>query len=165
MLERKRLDYRAVEVDRSVAEDLHRRHGTAEVPLLEDEGAPVAGLRAIVSYLERRYAEPSVFPADPQKRNQAATLAEFAEQAIGVFTREVEPSAGSEALKELRSCLTYVREAIARRALGSAAPHLGDLAVAAHLVTCQRLAALDFAREYADLEAYIARVRSTIRAG
>ena len=64
-------------------------------------------------------------------------------------------------MTELRARLGHVREAIGRRALDSGARHLGDIAVAAHLVTCQDVAELEFTRDYADLVAYVARVRPT----
>ncbi len=163
VLERKRLDCSLVEIDDGVAETLIRRHGSAQAPLLEEDGAAVCGLRPIVSYLERKHGPPSVFPADAQKRNQAVTFAEFAERAIGAATARLLGAGGEReaALRELRALLGQVREAIARRALDSGARHLGDLAVAAYLVTCQELPDLEFDREYADLAAYVARVRAT----
>src|SRR5216684_1822114 len=87
---RKRLVCEPIEVDEAVAADLRARYQTADVPLLEDGEAAVAGSRAIVSYLERTYGEPSVFPADPQKRNQAVTLAEFGDEAIGRLTARLD---------------------------------------------------------------------------
>lgn len=164
VLERKHLGCALVEVDEDVAAMLLRRHGGADTPLLEEDGAAVCGLRPIVSYLERTHGPPSVFPADAQKRNQAVTFAEFAERAVGAATARLlaEHSDREPALRELRALLGQVREAIARRALDSGACHLGDLAVAAHLVTCQGLPELEFDREYADLVAYIARVRAAL---
>ena len=158
VLERKRLEYQGVEVDAAVAADLVRRYESADVPLLDDGGHAVAGLRPIAFYLERTAGPPSIFPADPQKRNQAVTLAEFAEQALGAALR-------ARDARDLRALLGQTREAVGRRALDSGACHLGDLAVAAHLVTCQEIAELDFAREYADLVAYVARVRVGVGGG
>ena len=164
VLDRKRLDYDRVEVDEAVEGDLQRRHGTAELPLLEDGERAVAGMRPIAFYLERTAGSPSIFPADAQKRNQAVTLAEFAEQAIGTLLGSLERGdrPRDEALAELRALLGQAREAIGRRALDSGACHLGDLAVAAHLVTCQEVAELEFDTDYADLVAYVARVRAAL---
>ena len=161
---RKRLACETVEVDEAVAADLRRRYETDDLPLVEDGEAAVAGSRAIVSYLERTYGEPSVFPADPQKRNQAVTLAEFGDEAIGRLARRLESGeAPREPLvAELRAALDQTREAIARRALDSGACHLGDIAVAAHLVTCQEVSELEFPREYADLVAFVERVREKV---
>jgi glutathione S-transferase len=139
--------------------ELTRRFGTVELPLLEEDGRAVAGARAIVFYLERTAGSPSVFPSDPQKRNQAVTFAEFAEQVIGPLTTAAD-GGDPGALAELRARLGHVREAIGRRALDSGACHLGDIAVAAHLVACRDVRDLDFAVEYADLVAYIERVRT-----
>lgn len=162
VLERKRLDYQPIEVEPSIAADLLRRHETDDVPLLEDDAHAVAGTRPIAFYLERTYGPPSIFPPDPQKRNQAVTLAEFAEQAIRTLTARLlrGDSPRDDLVTELRVRLGQVREAIGRRALDSGARHLGDIAVAAHLVTCQEVAELEFARDYADLVAYVARVRT-----
>src|SRR5438128_1733594 len=146
VIARKRLACEVIEVDDAIAADLRRRYETDDLPLVEDGDAAVAGTKAIVSYLERTYGEPSVFPADPQKRNQAVTLAEFGDEAIGRLAERL--AAGEEPraplLSELRAALAQTREAIARRALDSGACHLGDIAVAAHLVTCQDVSELDF---------------------
>src|SRR5436305_14307975 len=83
VIARKRLAAEAVEVDDGTLADLRRRYETDDLPLLEDGDAAVAGSRAIVSYLERTYGTPSVFPPDPQKRNHAVTLAEFGDEALG----------------------------------------------------------------------------------
>jgi glutathione S-transferase len=158
VLARKRLGCELAEVDNASISELTRRFGTVELPLLEEDGQAVAGARAIVFYLERTAGAPSVFPSDPQKRNQAVTFAEFAEQVIGPLTAA---AGGGDpgALSELRARLGHVREAIGRRALDSGACHFGDIAVAAYLVSCRDVGGLDFGVEYADLVAYIERVR------
>jgi glutathione S-transferase len=162
VLERKRLEYQPIEVEASIAADLRRRYDTDDVPLLEDDAHVVAGTRPIAFYLERTYRSPSILPPDPQKRNQAVTLAEFAEQAMGGLTARLLQAGArrDDLVTELRARLGYVREAIGRRALDSSARHLGDIAVAAHLVTCRDVAELEFDRDYADLAAYVARVRT-----
>jgi glutathione S-transferase len=162
VLEHKRLDYRRIEIDLSVAAELRRRYEIDHVPLLEDGEHAVAGTQPIAFYLERAYGQPSIFPPDPQKRNQAVTLAEFAERAIGPLSgRLLVSGSRREDLAELRARLSDVREAIARRALDSGICHLGDIAVAAHLVTCGEVRELEFERDYPDLVAYSARVRPT----
>jgi len=164
VLERKRLDYDRVETDADVERDLASRHGAADVPLLEEGERAVAGARPIAFYLERTAGGPSIFPSDAQKRNQAVTLAEFAEQAVGaalVAVERADPSRAA-ALAELRALLGQTREAIGRRALDSGACHLGDLAVAAHLVSCQEIPELEFETDYADLVAYVGRVRAAL---
>jgi glutathione S-transferase len=107
VLERKHLDYERIEVEPSIAAELRRRYETDDVPLLEDHAHAVAGARPIAFYLERTYGPPSIFPSDPQKRNQAVTLAEFAEQAIGMLTarllldRAARRSAGARSIPAL----------------------------------------------------------------
>ncbi len=159
VLARKRLDHQLVEVDDALEARLAERFGTSEVPLLEEEdGRALVGARAIVFYLERSAGPPSIFPADPQKRNQAVTFAEFAESVIGPLA-ETARDGDPGALADLRGRLGHVREAIGRRALDSGACHFGDISVAAQLVTCQSLRGLDFARDYTDLAAFVERVR------
>lgn len=164
VLERKGLAYTELEADDRITGALRLRFGTVELPLLDDGGRVVGGLRAIVSHLERNYGPPSVFPADPQKRNQAVTLAEFAEHALAEAVRRArDPGSGrAVAVAELRVLLGRVREAIGRRALDSGAGHLGDLTVAAALLECAAIAELAFDRDYADLGAYVTRVRATV---
>ena len=165
VLERKGLDYQTVEIDSEIRAELVQRYETDELPLLVDGDVAVAGTTPIAFYLERTYATPSIFPADPQKRNQAVTLAEFGNEAIGSLTTRLRggETPGEEVVAELRLCLGQVREAIGRRALDSGACHLGDIGVAAHLVTCQEVAELDFGREFADLAAYVERVRALLK--
>ena len=164
VLARKRLDHQAVEVDDALGAELARRFETDELPLLEEDGQAVVGARAIAFYLERTAGPPSIFPADAQKRNQAVTLAEFAAQVIGPLAAAAQ-RCDAKALAELRAELGHVREAIGRRALDSGACHLGDIAVAAHLIACRGVPGLDFTRDYADLTAYVGRVRAACDGG
>ena len=128
-------------------------------PLLEIAGVPVAGFRPIAFRLERAHPEPSFFPADSRRRNQAGTLAEFAECVVEPLVDHVrrEPSAD---LAELRSALSQVRDAIRHGALDRGEAHLGDIAVAASLVSVAEIGELRFTRDYADLAAYVDRVRA-----
>lgn len=164
VLRRKRLVAVAVAADSTVRERLGGLYGEFELPLLEDAGKVVAGLRPIVSYLERSYGPPSVFPEDRQKRNQAVTLAEFAERAFDRVVSALDGERGwrGTLLAELRALLDQVREGIARGALDSGACHVGDIAVAAVLVDCAAVRELDFDRAYADLEAYGTRVERSL---
>ncbi len=165
VLARKGLAAAIVQGSPAVEADLHARHGDAVFPLLEDgtgESARVlGGLSPIVSYLERTYGPPSVFPEDPQKRNQAVTLAEFAEKALVPVIERLAAERGwrGTLLVELRDRLDRVRDGLRRGALDSGAWHLGDFAVAAALVECESVPEIDFARDYADLAAYVAAVR------
>lgn len=164
VLARKGLEAAIVEADAAIEAELRARHGDAVFPLLEDASKAVAGLRPIVSHLERSYGPPSVFPADPQQRNQAATLAEFAEQALEPVVSALEGERGwrGTLLAELRGHLDRVREGIRRGALDSGACHLGDLAIGAVLVDAAAVRELAFVRDFADLAAYVDRVRGGV---
>lgn len=167
LLRRKGLAFEAREATQGDAQWRERSEG-AEPPILvegeREEGTErvLAGATAIAFYLERRHPSPSLFPADPQQRNQAVTLAEFAENAIGALAAELacatESARRAGLVAELRQRLGQVREVIGRRALDSGAAHLGDIAVAAELVACAEVPELDFGRDYGDLADYAGRV-------
>ncbi|MGH7805558.1 MAG: glutathione S-transferase family protein [Candidatus Binatia bacterium] len=156
-LARKGLVARLVEVapDARLVEDVGP-------PLLEVAGVPVAGFRAIAFRLERAHSEPSFFPADSRRRNQAGTLAEFAECVVEPLLERARADSSAD-LGELLSALAQVRDAIRHGALDRGEAHLGDIAVAAMLVSVAEIEALDFARDYADLAAYTERVRALCR--
>ena len=151
-LARKSLTARLVEVapDAKLVEDVGP-------PLLEVAGVPVAGLRPIAFRLERLKPDPSFFPADSRRRNQAGTLAEFAECVLAPLIEGAEAAAD---LGELHSALAQVRDAIRHGALDRGEAHLGDVAVAATLVSAAAIGELRFARDWADLAAYVERVRA-----
>jgi glutathione S-transferase len=159
-----------------VAEDepaLLARFEGADLPLLELEGSAVAGSRSIAFRIERAYPEPSLFPADARRRNQAVTLDEFADHGLGRLAWALlgggaalagdglEPARGerSALVAALRDNLDQVRQAIRKDALDSGAAHLGDVSVAAHLATVAEIEELRFARDAADLADYVERVR------
>ncbi|MEA2625199.1 MAG: glutathione S-transferase, partial [Candidatus Binatota bacterium] len=142
------------------------------VPLLEDGDATVAGATPIAHYLERTTAGPSIFPEDSRRRNQAVTFDEFADRALGwpvaqllgrtggpeIDLEEAPALALPEAVDLVRRSLVYVRGALARGALGLETCHLGDIAVAAHLVTCREVDELALRRHFGDLAEYAARI-------
>jgi glutathione S-transferase len=156
---RKGLRARIVEVapDASLVED-------AGPPLLEGGGGAVAGFRAIASFLERSRPEPSFFPADSRRRNQAGTLAEFADCVLSPLCEQARADPDAD-LGELRSALSQVRAAIQHGALDRGEAHLGDIAVAATLVSVATIAGLGFERDYGDLAAYVDRVRGLCGVG
>lgn len=153
---------------------LRARFDDADLPIVDFGDAAIAGSRAIAFHVERRIAEPSLFPADARRRNQAVTLDEFADHGLGRIawallggTTELggdgfEPARGERAtwIAELRDNLDQLRQAIRKGALDSGAAHLGDLSVAAHLVTVAEIGELRFARDAADLADYVERVRA-----
>jgi glutathione S-transferase len=150
------------------------RYEGADLPLLELEDGVVAGSRSIAFRVERSYPEPSLFPADARRRNQAVTLDEFADHGLGRLAWALlgggavlagdglEPARGerSALVAALRDNLDQVRQAIRKGALDAGAAHLGDLSVAAHLVTVAEIEELRLTRDAADLADYAERVRS-----
>ena len=133
-------------------------------PLLEVADAPVAGFRAIAFRLERLHPDPSFFPADSRRRNQAGTLAEFAECVLVPLLERAAADPRAD-LDELRAALSQVRDAIRNGALDRGEGHLGDIAVATALVSATGVDELRFARDYGDLAAYVERVRALCGGG
>jgi len=90
-LELKRIPYRRVEM----IPILHRlpmrmRFGTASVPGVEfDDGARVAGSRAIVRELEQRAAEPPLLPAGEEARARVERAEEWGDQMLQALVRRV----------------------------------------------------------------------------
>ena len=173
VIRRKRLDATIVARD-GVRDEIVRLTGEDRVPVLLHGELAVAGSTPIAYYLERTFPDPSIFPADPQKRNQAVTLNEFGDKAIGWLTRSLAGVAEDVDLGEpivdppeamlagLHEALGQVRHAVFRKALDSGACHLGDLSVAAHLVSCREIPELRFAADYPDLDEYVEGIRALI---
>lgn len=170
----KRCETKIVDVAPGDRDEVRRLSGQEELPLLLSADHVVAGAKAIAFHLEREIPEPSLFPSDSRRRNQAVTLDAFADDAFGqilagLFPERialgdaVERSAGASlggSFSELRDALERTREAMRRGAIDAGGVYLGDIAVAAHLASVREIPALRFARDYADLDAFIERVRA-----
>ena len=50
-----------------------------KIPAIDDEGFHLADSTAIVAYLEARYPDPALYPADPQQRGRTVWFEEFAD--------------------------------------------------------------------------------------
>lgn len=83
----------------------HReRNAARQVPVLEVDGAPIAQSMAILEYLEERWPEPPLLPADPLDRARARQLAELINSGIQplqnlAVLQHVEVEHGAEARK------------------------------------------------------------------
>ena len=166
-------------VDVANRAEIERISGQTDLPVLVVDDRIVAGAKAIALHLEREVPEPSFFPLDPRRRNQAVTLDAFADAAFGrplvaLFPDRValaaDPKEGTAAslggaFADLREALERTREGIRRGALDTDGVHLGDIAVAAQLVSVREIPALRFARDYPDLDLYVERVRTACGAG
>ena len=70
VLAEKRLDYDAVEIDLDDRPAwIHEKNPLGRVPVYEEEGGLVLPeSRVIMEYLDERYPEPALLPADPAER-------------------------------------------------------------------------------------------------
>ena len=67
-LAHKKLPVESVEIDPQDRSEVRRVSGQDLVPVLDDGGTIVSDSMAIVRYLEERYPEPRLYPADPARR-------------------------------------------------------------------------------------------------
>lgn len=133
------------------------------VPVLIDERVTLADSSVIVQYLEDRYPQPTLFPADVADRARARWLEEYADTRMadvlvwGIFRKAVlEPGvfgmkrdlAGIERLmrEELPSVLDYLEQQLPRTGFLFGAPGIADISVAAFFRN------LGFARQRVDAE-------------
>ncbi|MCW1382469.1 glutathione S-transferase family protein [Novosphingobium sp. KCTC 2891] len=69
----------------------------AKIPAIDDDGFTLADSTAIALYLDAKYPEPQLLPADPQARGKAVFYDEFADTVLGgaglkvLFNRLVGP--------------------------------------------------------------------------
>jgi glutathione S-transferase len=83
VLEHKGLVFEAIDgLDKDNHDALARVNPRLEVPALEDNGVAVVNSADIVAYLEHRYPDPPVYPADPGARVRARAWERLADTAI-----------------------------------------------------------------------------------
>lgn len=88
ILDYKGLPYRKVEVTPGIGQiDLFRMSGQRQVPVLKDENEMIVDSTAIALYLEEKYPEKPIIPADPLLRAQTLVLEEWADTSIGLKGR------------------------------------------------------------------------------
>ena len=88
ILDYKGLEYRKIEVTPGVGQlDLYKMSGQRQVPVLKDGETIVADSTEIAFYLDRKYPEKPIIPADPLKRGQCLLIEEWADESIGIKGR------------------------------------------------------------------------------
>ena len=69
VLAEKGVEFETVEIDLSDRPDwLYEKNPTGRVPVLEEDDRPLAESAVIMEFLEERYPEPALLPADPADR-------------------------------------------------------------------------------------------------
>src|SRR3954454_727382 len=90
-LDVKGIPYERVELVPSMHKVLQRRRfGTSTVPgLVFEDGTKVVGSRAILRALEERAPEPSLLPADPERRRRVEEAEEWGDQTLQPLVRRI----------------------------------------------------------------------------
>lgn len=105
ILDYKGLAYRKIEVTPGIGQlDIFRMSGQRKVPVLKDGNEVIADSTAIAKYLDRKYPDRPLIPADPQLRGVCLLMEEWADESIGVKSRKVLYGALSQSLT-LRTAL------------------------------------------------------------
>jgi glutathione S-transferase len=113
VLAEKGLDYEAVEID---LEDrpawLYEKNPLGRVPVYEEEGGLVLPeSRVIMEYLEERYPEPALWPADPAERALGRLRLERFDDRLGDAYYTARRGDGQERLDEALAALDRELEA------------------------------------------------------
>lgn len=89
ILDYKQLEYRPIEVTPGVGQiELMQKSGSRQVPVLKDGSTYVADSTEIALYLERKYPERPILPADPLAKGQTLLMEEWADTSIGLKGRK-----------------------------------------------------------------------------
>jgi glutathione S-transferase len=65
------------------------KSGQVLVPIIDHDGKVVADSTAIAQYLEEKFPEPAVLPADPAERGRAKLLEEWADEGLAAVVQPV----------------------------------------------------------------------------
>ncbi|MEL7143596.1 MAG: glutathione S-transferase family protein [Cyanobacteria bacterium J06643_4] len=89
ILDYKQLPYKTIEVSPGIGQiELYRLSGQRQVPVLKDGAEVVPDSTAIARYLEEKYPERPVIPADPKQRGLCLMMEAWADESIGLNARK-----------------------------------------------------------------------------
>jgi glutathione S-transferase len=89
ILDYKGLPYRKIEVTPGIGQlDLVRMSGQRQVPVIRDGSEVVADSTAIADYLDEKYPEHPIIPADPKQRGLCLLIEQWADESIGLNARK-----------------------------------------------------------------------------
>jgi glutathione S-transferase len=167
LLAEKGVPYEAVEVDLDDRPTwIYRKNSTGRVPVLEeDEGLVLPESRVIMEYLEERFPEPPLWPADAAARALARLLLERFDDLSDPYYDLLKdrPGASEERLRKELTRLDGILEA--QPFLTGAAFGLTDVGFLPWILRIETRLELDLA-EYSSLAAWLERVaeRPSVRA-
>ena len=174
VLEHKGLEYRTVDgLARANHETLAKANRRREVPALDDDGLIVVNSADIVAYLERKFPEPHVYPADDRTWVKARAWERCADTAIdpilvdiSYWTWAIRNDPMPEGLLEAaRADLALIYAALERALTGSdwvcGELSIADIALFPHLSGARLLQVPFDASLYPNVVAWYKRCRST----
>lgn len=127
VVEEKALEVDVVEIDLSDRPSwIYEKNSTGRVPVIEEDGWPLPESAVIMEFLEERYPEPPLLPADPAERAFARLVAFRADELTSPYyaLRRGE----DDARERLDSALGRLDAALAERPfLGGAEYGLADI--------------------------------------
>lgn len=128
ILDYKGLAYRKIEVTPGIGQlDIFRMSGQRKVPVLKDGNEVIADSTAIAKYLDRKYPERPLIPADPQLRGVCLLMEEWADESIGVKSRKVLYGALSQSLSLRASLLPSATPDVLKVLVGSVPSELVNI--------------------------------------
>jgi glutathione S-transferase len=128
ILDYKGLAYRKIEVTPGIGQlDIFRMSGQRKVPVLKDGNEVIADSTAIAKYLDRKYPDPPLIPADPQLRGVCLLMEEWADESIGVKSRKVLYGALSQSLSLRTSLLPTATPDVLKVLVGSVPSELVNI--------------------------------------
>ena len=156
-LAEKGLDHEVVEIDLSDRPDwIYEKNPTGRVPVIEEDGWALPESAVIMEFLEDRYPEPALLPADPADRAFVRLLifrdADFTDPYYAL--RRGEDGAG----EEFAAALMQLNVALGERAfLGGAEYGLADIAYVPWLLRARDMLGVDLGR-FPFLSAWLTRL-------
>jgi glutathione S-transferase len=89
VLDYKKLPYKTIEVTPGLGQiDLYRLSGQRQVPVLKDGDEVIPGSSAIAHYLDRKYPERPLIPADAKQKGLCLMMEAWADESIGLNARK-----------------------------------------------------------------------------
>ena len=90
VLDYKQLPYKTIEVSPGIGQiDLYRMSGQRQVPVLKDGDEVVPDSTAIARYLDAKYPDRAVIPADGKQKGLCLMMEAWADESIGLNARKV----------------------------------------------------------------------------
>ena len=175
VLDYKGLAYEAVDaLEPGAHEMLAAVNPRVEVPVLDDDGLLVVNSADIVAYLDHRYPDNPVLPADPATRVRARALERLADTLIDAITHDISmwlwPTLGrtdvpppgllDAARRDLEAIYAELNADLARREFLCGALSIADFAVFPHLTAVKFLDVPFSGDRHPHLLAWYKRVRA-----